>query len=99
MNDLIQDYHCDAVIYSTSTNIVQFAPCTKKVWHIRFNTSLAKRFRYATMHWCGSSRSVSQVGLTFDSLDSAVGYLESNNVSYSVMQYHDRIMTKKSYKS
>lgn len=99
MSKLSQDYHCDAVIYRSVSEVVQFAPCIKKVWHIRFNAPLGSRFRYPTMHWCGSAGSVSQVRLSFDSLDVAIRYLESNNMSYSVIQCHDRVLKQKSYKS
>ena len=74
------------IIYQKTKNALQSGLKNTALWHIKFNDSslLDTGFNYDTMNWSGSCNTLSQVNISFITLQQAIDFAEKNDYSYEI---------------
>lgn len=85
-----------ALIYRPAKSAMQSGTTAKQHWVLRYTPQAAKSVD-PLMGWTGSSDMQSQIKLSFDSKDEAIGYAERNGLDYIIKPVHSRKRNIQSY--
>ena len=85
-----------ARIYRPSKNAMQSGMGATKSWRLEYTPQAPKTFDHV-MGYCGSSDMNSQIKLTFESQEEAVGYCKKNGIPFEVLGEQSRKHRPRTY--
>jgi hypothetical protein len=85
-----------AIIYSPAKTAMQSGVSKTGFWILEFK-NISAQTNNPLMGWIGGGDTQNQVHLQFDSLDSAIAYANTHNISFTVKQPKKRNLRIKSY--
>ncbi len=87
-----------ARIYKPTKSAMQSGRANSRRWILEFEPKDAKR-PDSLMGWAGSSDTLSQVRLRFDSLEDATRYAKRHSIAYEVIAEQKRVPLRQVYAS
>jgi hypothetical protein len=85
-----------ARIFRPSKTAMQSGLAKTKVWHLEFETSVA-RSTEPLMGWTSGSDTQGQVKLTFDTREEAIAYAQKQGLAFQVIETKDPKRISRSY--
>jgi hypothetical protein len=85
-----------ARIYQPARNVMQSGKARTKAWLLEYEPSSPRRVD-PLMGWTGSTDTLSQAGLTFDSKEEAVAYAKKHGIPYDLFEPHRPVPKPKAY--
>lgn len=85
-----------ARIYSPAKTAMQSGRGKQGRWHIDFQED-SKAYQEPVMGWVGSRQTLSQLQLSFQTLEAAVAYLKQKQIPYVVEEKKEPPLKGKSY--
>lgn len=83
-------------IYQPAKNAMQSGTANSKKWHLEFEPDNSRKID-PIMGWTGSSDTLRQLDLEFDSKEEAIAFAEKNSFAYTVAEPHQRKFNIRSY--
>ncbi|WP_430398713.1 ETC complex I subunit [Ferrovibrio sp.] len=85
-----------ARIYQPAKTAMQSGRAKTKQWVLEYDAA-GNRFVEPLMGWTGSTTTLGQLVLKFDSKELAIAYAEKRGIAYEVEEPHERILARRAY--
>ncbi len=86
-----------AVLYNIGKSAMQSGLIRENLWVLKFIPTEKIYHQYQQTHWDGTSSTIKQQTMTFDSAKSAIDYCHKHNIVHHNISTHKKTLRVKSY--